>query len=399
MSADLAAELHRLYPSDGRGRPRGRPNVATINAAICARRLRAQGLVGWRLGEAVAEFVGRDTRFTDEQLASAEGALADALGRGLSIDVPAPVAPLSAARARRAQALLDRHLELAQEKITTPEQLLSYVVNYAQYLRAIERPAFLVDAYESVANDLRVRLEDRTRLEADALFERDRANRQLRIRMWRPLFEITAQNTVREHETASGRVTYRSISLEPCGVDLWRVQSGERYWRWRWRRDQWQLAEIGEACGREAMEKLAVLQRSQRNNENRRNSTLSVDYAYETDSNNTTLLDYVDGNTTVQAGGSKATKVDRAAEVICEELGDGHWHLVRPIRERLRNEGLAHPQTVTDAKRHISGTLPCDVTSRQHKKTVGMAADMETSRRPYRQRIIRRLMSINLGEP
>src|SRR5262249_28426752 len=159
------AELRRLYPSNGRGRPVGRPNTTTIRAAICARKLRAQGLVGRRLGEAVAEFVGRDRPFTSEQLTAAERALVDAVGRGLSIEVPAPVDQVSASRARSAQRLLDRYLSIARAGITTDEKLFEAVTAYSEYLKVLERPLTAIAPYDHTASALRVRLDLRAERE------------------------------------------------------------------------------------------------------------------------------------------------------------------------------------------------------------------------------------------
>ena len=58
--ASLTAQLAAIYPAKGRGRPRGRPRTTTIAAAIYARELRARGVVGQRLGEAVAGLMERE---------------------------------------------------------------------------------------------------------------------------------------------------------------------------------------------------------------------------------------------------------------------------------------------------------------------------------------------------
>lgn len=265
---ELAGELRRLYPSSGRGRPKGRPNTISVRAAVYARQLRADGLVGQRLGEAVAELVGRGRPYGSEELAACERALREAEERGLRVGVPR-VAALGAKRARQAQAALDRYSRLsASSSGGTDQRLLGMLDAYARFVRATDRPELAL-IFEGAASDLRVRLDQRAERLADEAFERGREQRQRRIEQWGPRFKVTVQNTLREHHTDTGRVVYQSLTLEP---------SDREQWAWERRRALWQLAVIGETLGREAHDQFAQHLRSERKWENRRRLTLSLDY-------------------------------------------------------------------------------------------------------------------------
>jgi hypothetical protein len=269
MSAtSLDAELRKLYPSSGRGRPKGRPNTITIQAAMHARELRARGFVGQHLGEAVAELVDRERPYDSEELRAAERALRDALERGLRVDVPPAVATLSADRARRAQALLARSLQLVEKTLVIVDithdlvHELSVLQTHAELMETINRPASVCKLARENVNWLRARLDERADRLALEAFERGREKRLRRIKRWGPRFEITERNTVRGHE---------SVTLEP---------DHDRRWRWRYQRDQWQLAVVGETLGREAMEELAEQQRSERNAERQYRAALGYDDEY-----------------------------------------------------------------------------------------------------------------------
>jgi hypothetical protein len=375
-AAALVAELRRLYPSTGPGRPKGRPNTNTIRAAIYARWLRAQGLVGGHLGVAVAEALDRDRAFDDEELAAAETALADATDRGLTLEVPPPVALLSAARARRAQALLDRHLTLLEAKIVTPEQELEFTENYAAYVAVMGRPAHECELYEAQANYLRVRLDERAERLADERFERGRERRRRIIERGRREFAVTQANTLIAHRGPHG-VVYESVTLEPSYWPGTLGEAARARQLWDWRRNQWQLAEVGEALGRHKMEELAAHQREERRAERDRKGTLSLDFEYSTDEGEPTsfydLLDAEEVALGARGGGlapaAREAQAEQAALIIGDELGDGDWHPVRRIRERLASDGLDHPQVVTDAKRHIASHLPMRVAHRQRSTT------------------------------
>ena len=359
----VEAELRRLYPANGRGRPKGRPNTTTIHAAIRARELRVHGFVGRHLGELIADLVGRERPFTGEELVAAEKVLADAIDRGLALDVPPPSAPRGAKDARRVQSLHTRHLQLADVRTITIEHgprlivcehTLEVVDNYAAYSRAIGQPERTVKLYEAAAADLRTQLAERNRRLAIEAFEQGHERRQQWIESGNREFAVSAENTVRREFTASGRPIYKSTALDFSGFGMrWRDPRREHR-RWEYRRDQWQLAHVGETCGMEAMEELRALQKEQRRHGDRHARNLSLDYEYQTENGVTTLYDRLpDTAGTLAPPAREDTKVERAAELICSELGDFNWHPTVAIRERLLTEGLNHPQVITDAKRHI----------------------------------------------
>jgi hypothetical protein len=331
----LAAELSRLYPANGRGRPKGRPNTSSIIAAIWARQFRAIGLVGKRLGEAVAEAMRREASYDSEDLSAFDRALVKAEERGLQVDAPR-VASLGAERAREAQAALDAWLKLAAggsvKLPATPtepadircrgccgaepgEPCRAYfrgqdgkVGHRARDEHHHERVAMaaamsarrrvvcgethqgMVEAIRQKArfervigrSDWKLTAEEADQLEERLADERFEARRDQRVNAIRRLTRMFHGDFIPK-STIEPSFEHRSNAKT-----LW--------WEWLNRLNCWELAEVGELLGRDAHDEYRRLLLSERRSTDamNRRGLWSLDYEYDTTGGAPkTLYDYI----------------------------------------------------------------------------------------------------------